>query len=200
MDYGNPIGMHFGNKAAAYDRAMIASGSRTLIHTARLNAPRTATMTDEQANFGSEATRKVKAGEVVPYVNTFEGAGSVSYRAKPESVRTWSEDVQSDPNSHPALKHLADRGYNPTLSKYEDVSHPGVELDTFFHGPPAKQLFEADLVAGGKAIAHGSEDDMFDQWRNNTGKNAGVVRNNINTGQFNTDAVAKAKPRMRPTR
>lgn len=193
--------MHFGTKAAAYERANATdAGGRSLIHTARLNSPRTHTMTDEQANFGHTATQAVRAGKAVPYVNSFEAEGQISYRVKPEGVRTWSEDIKADPNAHPALKHLADRGYNPTLHKNEMIDHTKRYYD-MVKGSSTPQLFEADIVKGGKAIAHGTEDEMFARVMDpKSGVMGGVKRNNLG-GQFTeTAALEKAKPRMRPTR
>lgn len=67
----------------------------------------------------------VRQGMAIPYRNSFEDVGSTSYRVRPEGVRTWSEDVAADPNAHPALKHVAERGYNPRIDFAKDTDAVG---------------------------------------------------------------------------
>ena len=95
---------------------------------------------DEAANFSERATDEVEMGAVVPYRNDVEAQGSTSYRALPDVVRTWGEDVSAarDPMTgrpasekygwsdsqafrnrpHPGLVAAAEAGYNP-------VTQPG---------------------------------------------------------------------------
>jgi len=99
------------------------------VHAARLSSPKftpkdhygssaaNEVWGDKTANSLLPSTRdvieqQVAEGSVIPYKNETEDFGSTSYRARPEAVRTWSEDVQADNNSAPALKHLAKKGYN----------------------------------------------------------------------------------------
>ena len=96
---------------------------------------------DAAANFATKATDLVESGKTLAYRNDVEAAGSTSYRALPETVRTWSEDVlgASSPRTgraatagerpdeesgfrnepHPALVHLAQQGYNPVVRRSE---------------------------------------------------------------------------------
>ncbi len=104
---------------------------------------------DPAANFASKATDLVESGKSIAYRNDVEGKGTTSYRALPETVRTWSEDVlgATDPRSgmpatvgesrdeehgfrnvpHPALVHLAQAGYNPRQDTTDVTSHLGEE-------------------------------------------------------------------------
>jgi hypothetical protein len=91
---------------------------------------------DPAANYASKATDLVEKGKTLAYRNDVEAQGSTSYRTLPETARTWSEDVMSakDPSSghlaskygwaddtsfrnkpHPALVHLAEKGYDPVV-------------------------------------------------------------------------------------
>lgn len=98
--------------------------------------------TDEAANYSTKSTDLVESGRTLAYRNTVEAQGSTSYRTLPESTRTWSEDVLGSRHPgtgqppkreggtkwenpdlehgfrnvpHPALTHLAERGYNPVI-------------------------------------------------------------------------------------
>lgn len=98
------------------------------------------TWSDTAANHAERGTDMVEAGKTIPYENEAEDKGSISYRTLPETTRTWAEDVLNAraPGSgrpagagtpdvdwndehavrnvpHPALVHLAERGYNPVV-------------------------------------------------------------------------------------
>jgi hypothetical protein len=149
---------------------------------------------DESANYSSITTDAVKQGKVVPYLNTFEGDRSISYRAKPEATKTWSEDVLDSGIAHPALNYLANNKYNPALTM--------ADIDEKRRSVMNPQLFEADLVKSGTSIAHGSEEEMFGRAQKAPhGSGIAVRRNgNANFG-FGRDAAVKATtPRLRPTR
>lgn len=207
VDYGGSEGMHFGSKYAAYDRASVAGGNRKYIHSARLNAaqfpaPSGEPHSDDEANYGTPADKAVSEGKVVPYRNEYEGHGDVSYRAKPESVRTWSDDVHADPNAHPALKYLAERGYNPTLMRHEVVDHKDAYYEAVHGSPAAPQLFGGDVVKNGKAVSHHVElnDAISVAMQPGKGSGVGFRNNNLTKGQFyERDAVESAKPRLRRT-
>lgn len=91
---------------------------------------------DVAVNYSELATDKIEEGKTLPYINEGEHKGSTSFRALPETVRTWSEDVlgarhpetghtagREGPDlehgfrnrPHPAYVHLAEKGYNPTI-------------------------------------------------------------------------------------
>lgn len=211
VDYGGSSGMHFGNKQAAYERAKIAGGERKYIHTARLNATQFTTQkgtphTDDAANYGELADRAVREGKVVPYKNDYEADGSTSFRVKPESVRTWSEDVQADPTAHPALQHLASRGYNPTFEKRAMVDHTAAYYSAIHGKRSDPGFFDADVVKGGKAISHHVDEESAMKktqlLRTEPGNyNVGFKRNNEGHGSFYEEhAVESAQPTLRPTR
>lgn len=102
---------------------------------------------DPAANFATKATDIVEKGGTLAYRNDVESAGSTSYRALPETVRTWSEDVlgATSPRTgrpatagehpdtehgfrnepHPALVHLAQQGYNPLIRRSARGQDPG---------------------------------------------------------------------------
>lgn len=218
--YGNSSGMHFGDKTTALDRASSAFGTRDYIHTARLvgeqftpaNSGRATkgikpapVWSDEEANYNEITDKAVRQGKVVPYRNAYENVGAVSYRALPEVTKTWSEDVKDDPAAHPALKHLADKNYNPTMGKYDNYS-PMDTLDLRRNGPLQHQLFGADVVKGGKAVSHHiNVDDAADERFNRAvvkGEyGVGFKQNNVvkeNLGSI--DQQSRAVPRLRPTR
>ena len=78
--------------------------------------------TDSEANesakpatFYSRATQRSAAeqhmgqGQHVPYMNTAEDYGSISYRSPRDKLRTWSEDVLSDPNAPRQHRVLAEQ-------------------------------------------------------------------------------------------
>ena len=102
--------------------------------------------TDEAANYATRATDLVESGKTLAYRNQAEAQGSTSYRTLPEATRTWSEDVLGSRHPgtglspkreggpgwenpdlehgfrnvpHPALVHLAERGYNPVIDTHE---------------------------------------------------------------------------------
>jgi len=203
VDYGGSEGMHFGTKMAAYERA--TSGiRREYIHTARLSAEQftpqneghtNRAWTDDMANYGATADREVRKGKIVPYENDFEGSGSISYRARADAVRTWSEDVKSQPNAHPALKHLARKGYNPTLEPHKMVDY--VEIYHESGKPPkAPALWDAELTTKGKTRAVGTEDEMFNKLKK-APVGSGVVRLNQQQGDRGwAEKVKQANPRM----
>jgi hypothetical protein len=185
--------MHFGDKATAYERAALAS--RQFVHTARLNGPRVSTMSDADANYSDAAGKAVRDGKIVPYTNAYENPGNTSYRALPEATKTWSQDVAADKDAHPALKHLASRGYNPQLG-VEEAYETRHALQ-----PRQDQLFAADVVANGKMVAaHVNEDDAFDHAHRlaATGTPAGVKRNNIVT-IIGNERVKDVPTRLRPS-
>jgi len=189
VGYGDSAGMHFGDKHTAVARGVLAS--RQFVHTVRMTGPLTPTMSDHDANYSDEAGRAVREGKTVPYVNDYEDPGAISYRALPETVRTWSRDVAADPTAHPALKHLAQRGYNPMLNA-------GQVHKEAYDTPRPLQLFEADLLSGGKAVAHFvNEDDAFAhaQGLAAAGKPAGVKRNNWRSIDYKKTA-SEAVPRL----
>ena len=98
---------------------------------------------DSAANFSSKATDLVEAGKTLAYRNDVEARGSTSYRALPETTRTWSEDVlgSTTPGGgnvpghsadtehglrgtpHPALVAAAEQGFNPVLNTQQ---HPRI--------------------------------------------------------------------------
>lgn len=205
LGYGRSLGMHFGNKAAAIDRGM-EKPNRQYVHTARLdpvkimNVPQfTPVMSDEDANYSEEAERAVRFGAAVPYRNEFEGKDvannkdNISYRVLPERTKTWSEDVQADPNAHPALKHLAEKGYNPTISMPEarreiDQQRAGANLQP--------QLFGADVVKGGKSVGHFVEPAEAFERIHSSGGGGGVRRNNLRPSFWQSDVAATVPPRL----
>lgn len=203
VDYGGSEGMHFGTKMSAYERAT-QGVRRDYIHTARLNGEQftpkdfgvnDSAWTDDEANYGPRADKAVSEGKIVPYRNDYEGKGEVSYRAHRSAVRTWSEDVRDQPNAHPALKHLAKHGYNPTLEP-----HKMVDYVRLYHeqtsGPSAPHLWEAELVTKGKTRAVGTEDEMFAKMKT-APVGSGVVR--LNQQQSNVgwaEKVKQSNPRM----
>ena len=92
--------------------------------------------TDSAANYAEKGTDLVESGKTLAYRNDVEAKGSTSFRTLPETARTWSEDVMSakDPSSghlaskygwaddtsfrnkpHPALVHLAEKGFDPVV-------------------------------------------------------------------------------------
>lgn len=223
VGYGGSEGMHFGTKHAAVDRATTGA-RREHIHTARLSGPQFTpeddakaahakrgipytpsnepnVWSDDEANNSIAAYRAVKEGKVVPYKNTYEGAGSTSYRARADAVRTWSEDVQAQPNAAPALQYLADKGYNPTLKTSE--AHDALAA---YYGearqPQQQQLWDAELTKGGKTVDYGDEDSMFGKMHtyntsNVSGVRHGVVRRNAPKNYVESEAIEKARPRLR---
>lgn len=62
---------------------------------------------DSQANL--EGVREVEEGKTVPYINTVEDIGSISYRSPRENLRTWAEDVTADPGASREHKLLAEQ-------------------------------------------------------------------------------------------
>lgn len=123
--YGSAVGMHWGTVDAAATRP-----GRDFVHTSRippeimhggvnnhpLLGPRPAEeYEDSEANYSDELTDAVEQGKAVAYTNAVEDRGSISYRARPDAVRTWGEDVLADPHAHPELKEAARRGYNPMI-------------------------------------------------------------------------------------
>jgi hypothetical protein len=111
-------GIHMGTVAAAFER----DPTREYIHSGRLNTTQFPTMGgkmvwgDEAANTSERATDAVRSGHAIAYKNDVEDPGSISYRVKPEKVKTWSEDVLEDDAAHPALRYLAEKGFNPTIN------------------------------------------------------------------------------------
>jgi hypothetical protein len=101
--------------------------------------------TDRAANYAERATDLVEQGKTIAYRNDVEAAGSTSYRALPETVRTWSEDVLEAPTGsfdvgrpHPGLTHLAKQGYNPVaLTSDRPLSAFGREQETWRSPVPA---------------------------------------------------------------
>jgi hypothetical protein len=104
---------------------------------------------DSAANYAEKATDLVEQGKTLAYRNDVEAVGSTSYRALPETARTWSEDVMQARNPlngrpasekygwtgdehafrnkpHPALVHLAEAGYDPSIKVKEDMRPGGV--------------------------------------------------------------------------
>jgi hypothetical protein len=126
-NYGSAVGLHFGSQQAAVERGRERALNREWVHPARIPTEALREggrpireMEDDKANYTAEADRRVEAGKALPYRNNVEDAGSTSYRALPETVRTWGEDVMDDRHAHPALKHLARHGYNPAVNLHED--------------------------------------------------------------------------------
>lgn len=129
--YGSANGLHFGTQTAAIQRSTEAGTSsdavREWVHTARIpsdalkvsGGTRVPHFDDDGANFGPVAERYVNQGKAVPYTNYSEDDGSTSYRVKPEVVRTWGEDVMESRSAHPALRHVAERGYNPAVNIHQ---------------------------------------------------------------------------------
>jgi hypothetical protein len=93
---------------------------------------------DAAANYAEKGTDLVEQGKTLAYRNDVEAQGSTSYRTLPETARTWSEDVMQarspingrpasekygwsgDEHAfrnkpHPALVHLAEKGYDPVV-------------------------------------------------------------------------------------
>lgn len=206
--YGSSRGMHFGDKATAISRALESSPPRAFVHTARLNSPQfSGIMTDEDANYSTQAEDWVKGGGTVRYANKFEGgerrmAGdNISYRVLPERTKTWSEDVQADPSAHPALKHLASKGYNPTVNMGEALNH----MERERNGVLQPQLFAADVTVGGRAVQHHvNEDDAFSAAEDLNAKmrsaggfgRAGVKRNNQRPAFWSGESAERAPQRM----
>lgn len=200
VGYGDSVGMHFGDKATAIERAVLTN--RDNVHAVRLNSKQfTEILPDHAANYGDDAGRVVREGGVVRYRNDYENPGAISYRAKPEATKTWSQDVTDDPNAHPALQRLAATGYNPVIQTNSVVNAPK---------PPVQdQLFAADVVAGGRSVSHHvNEDDAFEAADALNAKkrsaggygNAGVKRNNIQQGGGWLNDAKKATPRLRRAR
>lgn len=96
---------------------------------------------DKAANYSEAATDLVEGGKTLAYRNDIEAVGSTSYRALPETTRTWGEDVlaakspmtgrpasekygwnddQAFRNTpHPGLVAAAEAGYNPVTRPYQ---------------------------------------------------------------------------------
>jgi hypothetical protein len=136
--YGYATGMHFGSKSAAYERASKhgkGDGQRTFIHTARIPGEDMdpTVYGDRAANYSTEVDDRVHMGQAIQYRNDLEDEGSTSYRAKPETVRTWGEDVMEAADRggvgkpHPAMEAAARAGYNPIYrvgwDRERDVPH-----------------------------------------------------------------------------
>jgi len=194
VGYGDSAGMHFGDKATAVERAVLTG--RENIHAVRLNSSQfTPVMGDHEANYSDAAGKIVREGGVVQYHNAYENPGSVSYRALPESTRTWSQDVSNDPTAHRALQRLAGGGYNPVITASSVVDAP--------KPPVQEQLFAADVVSLGKTVAvHVNEDDAFDHAHRlaATGTPAGVKRNNLPQNEGWGERAKTAQPRLRRAR
>jgi hypothetical protein len=211
--YGRPAGMHFGTLQAARERsASNMVGERRWIHPARMSgtphvrtdhgwrlnaatsdqdAPQTV-VDDEYANYSPHADAAVKRGEVVTYENEIEHRGSLSYRALPEATRTWSEDVKADPTAHPALRHFAERDYNPVLDSDKSQSLHREMLDKIRdlgdNGPTQHRLWDAELhdQVSGQMIAAGSEREV-QRWADTRNMN----QNNKLSQQFKVVPVNK---------
>jgi hypothetical protein len=194
VGYGDASGMHFGDKATAVERGLLAG--RQFVHAARLTGPKTALLSDRDANYSGHADKAVREGKTVPYRNDYENPGAISYRALPETTKTWSQDVTQTPSAHPALQRLAATGYNPVMEPEE------VHL-TMLSNSKVKQpqLFAADVVQNGKSISHHvNEDDAFATVEAKKAKGQyglGVKRNNLGGQGRLTEAAATAKPRLR---
>lgn len=101
--------------------------------------------TDSAANYSLKGTDAVEEGKTLAYRNDVEAQGSTSYRTLPETARTWSEDVMQARNPlngrpasekygwtgdehafrnkpHPALVHLAEKGYDPVVLRSDKPS------------------------------------------------------------------------------
>lgn len=136
VDYsGSSTGMHFGTEAAARDR-VYGTQDREWIHTARIADSDISAghYTDQEANHSPVADAAVQVGKAVAYTNETEDPGSISYRAAPDTVSTWGETVMRDKFAHPALKHLASRGYNPAINL-------AAEKEAHWTAPTQKNLF-----------------------------------------------------------
>jgi len=55
-----------------------------------------------------DAEQALGQGLTVPYANAAEDQGSVSFRSPREHLKSWSEDVQSDPGASPEHKKIAE--------------------------------------------------------------------------------------------
>lgn len=133
--FGYATGMHFGSKVAAYDRALQSGHEeqRTFLHSARIPTEAVASgkFNDRTANFNPAVDDLVHGDQAIPYSNQVEDAGSISYRTKPEVVRTWGEDVMDAADRgravHPSVEAAARSGYNPVhrvgWDRERDVAH-----------------------------------------------------------------------------
>lgn len=155
IDYGgSAAGMHFGTAAAARDRTGPKSG-RDYIHTARIPSGSISKhlYTDTEANYDTGVEARVLEGEAVRYVNDTEDQGSISYRTMPQNVSTWGEEVMASTNAHPALKHLASRGYNPAIDvrgEHEANYAPPTQGRLFGHLPLVQDVqFQPTLTKTG---------------------------------------------------
>lgn len=193
LGYGDSEGVHLGDKATAVERAVLTG--RENIHAVRLNSTQfTPVMSDRYANYSQEATDIVRAGGVVRYHNDYENPGSVSYRALPESTKTWSQDVSEDPTAHRALQRLAGGGFNPVITASSVVDAP--------KPPVQEQLFAADVVSGGKSISHHvTEDEAFEAADAlKATRPVGVKRNNLSHNDGWQQRAKTAQPRLRRAR
>ena len=125
---------------------------------------------DEAANYAERATDLVEEGKTLPYRNEVEAAGSTSFRTKPDTVRTWSEDVMNarSPRTgapagsgtevdwqdehafrnepHPSLVHLAQQGYNPVVQPAKEKPKDVGYLQPQLLAPEGHEAFTANMT------------------------------------------------------
>lgn len=124
---GHPLGFHVGTPWAATDRDAY---SKKVYHPLSISGKETHPpnehymavsedygfdmpdlWSDEAANGAApEATRAIRQGKNVPYINEGEDIGSVSYRAPRRNLRTWSQSVMHNPDSTFAEREAVRRG------------------------------------------------------------------------------------------
>jgi hypothetical protein len=66
---------------------------------------------------------QVAEGRHVPYVNGVEGTGTISFRSPREGLRTWAEDVASDPGASREHKLLAEQ-FDLTIPVHQNMKEP----------------------------------------------------------------------------
>jgi hypothetical protein len=110
-------------------------------------------------------------GEHVPYLNEMEDSGSVSFRAAPENLMTWSEHVMSDPKSpahwrekaqtHELVAHVGKPLYK--RSERNNTNNVQFPLPGMEHLGPTKMTVDRPSLPPDAEIAHVFDDTYTDR-------------------------------------
>jgi hypothetical protein len=119
--------------------------------------------TDTNANMPS-GEEMVRLGLNVPYVNGVESAGSVSFRSPRQNLKTWAEDVRSDPGASTHHKLLAQQ-FDLTIPAREnwsrDVLHTAHK--NRFVPTPTGKLVDMGEPVNARNLPHSLSGEVIEQ-------------------------------------
>jgi hypothetical protein len=118
---------------------------------------------DTNANMPS-GEEMVGLGLNVPYINGVESAGSVSFRSPRQNLKTWAEDVRSDPGASTHHKLLAQQ-FDLTIPARENFVTERLQAPRsgLVESPSGKTAIDTGHVPNARNLPHSLSGEVIEQ-------------------------------------